>query len=156
MAAVIALLAVAVAGLVIAHRQRTAPDVATQVASQPISPPAASAPAASAPSVTAAATATDVVFAAGLDQLPANADATVVAWVSRAREEGKMLRMTARYETGPNREADRQRAKSRTENMRRAAQAAGLAGDKTQIELVEFAQGSMPPRDRERVEFSLR
>ena len=151
-AAVVLLIVIAIAGIVLAGRHTVAPVPGT-AAAVPDAPVVTTPRAGAAPTPAAA---NEVMFAAGSDKVPAEANDKIAKFSEGARGVGGMVRVTARYLTGANKARDAELAKSRTAAVRHALEADGVKAESLQVELVEMPAGALSERDANRVELSLR
>lgn len=149
--AVVLLIAVAIAGIVLAGRHTSVPAQGTAAA-------VPDAPAASTPALAAGPTsgANEVVFATGSDKMPAQAGESVAKFAEGARSIGGTVRLSVRYLTGENKARDLELAKTRSAAVRHALESNGVKAEQMQVEMVEMPAGSLTPKDADRVELSLR
>jgi outer membrane protein OmpA-like peptidoglycan-associated protein len=146
--AVALLIVVAIAGIVLAGRHAPAPDTPGAAGGSVTTPQVVTAPTAANPN--------EVVFAAGSAKLPATAAESITKFAESARAGGNGVRMSARFLTGENKARDLELAKGRTTAVREKLQAAGVAPEKMQIELVEMPAGSLTEANSNRVDLTLR
>lgn len=157
--AVVALIVIAIAGIVLAAlRDRAAPTSAD--AASPSSTPA-SAAAMTGAAASAGAVADDegpnrIRFAAGSDKLPANAPAKLAQVTQTAKSRNNKIVVATKLDAGNDRDASMELAKRRTEAVRQALAATGMATTAVRIEITELPAGLVPARDVDRVELNLR
>ncbi len=150
-AVVILLIVVAVAGIVLAGRRTASPAPGTAAA-------VPDAPVASTPQGGGGPTSgpNEVVFAPDSDKLPAQASDSIAKFGEGARGVGGTVRLSVKYLTGANKAKDLELAKNRTAAVRHALESNGLKAESMQVELIEMPPGSLPEKDANRVELSLR
>ncbi len=154
--AVVVLIVVAIAGIVLASRQsgeEGAPAVAAAASAAAAPLPVTTLPAASAPTAPIDNT---LVFAAGSDKLPRDANEKIARVAEAARAGASAVRITARFLTGANKARDQELAKNRAGAVHHALTADGMTGDRLQIELVEMPAGSLTEDASNRVEMAVR
>lgn len=150
MVAVVLLIAVAIAGIVLAGRRNPAPLPGT-AAALPDAPGVSTSQADGGTTPVAS----EVVFEPASDKLPAQANDAIAKFGESARGRGT-VRIWARYLTGVNKARDLELAKSRTAAIRHALESNGVKAQSLQIELTEMPAGVLTEQDANRVELSLR
>ena len=149
-AAVALLIVIAIAGIVLAGRTGAPASSAAPSGTAPSAP--ATQPEATGPTSGP----NEVVFAPGSDKLPTQSSESIARFSEGARGVGGMVRMTARYLTGPDKAKDLELAKARTAAVRHALQANGVKAENLQVELIEMPAGALNDKDANRVELALR
>ena len=157
LAAVALLIIVAIAGIVLARKNSGSKAPIETQATAPAPAPAEVASAVSTPEAPYVLTSgpNEVVFEIGLAKLLTEGSESIVKFSDSARGAPGMVRMTARYPAGPNKDKDLALAKERAAAVRHALESNGIKSERVQTEMIEMPAGTVSRREAGRVELSL-